>query len=371
MPALNRLNISAVRNLGFQTLEPLPGFNLVYGDNGSGKTSLLEAIHLLSTGRSFRTHQQRPLIQEGEREAVVHGELADGSSLGIRKSLREPVLVKINGNRAEGVSRLARQFPVQVLHAESFALLEGGPGERRAFLDWGVFHVKPSFMEAWRRARRAVLNRNALLKQQAPAAELEPWSRELAEQGTVIDELRRAYLADYQSSILSSVGALLQAVLGGEISLDYACGWDAERGLLAQLTGQMERERKVGHTLYGPHRAEVRVLLDGRDCAATLSRGQTKILVSALKVAQARHLQECAAVDSVFLVDDLPSELDRGNQERVVELLGGLGCQVFLTAVDPALAALLPGAGAAESGLFHVKHGKISHVNSGLRPQDT
>lgn len=370
MPCLSRLTGSAIRNLQPFSLEPGAGFNLIYGENGSGKTSLLEAISLLSIGRSFRTHQQRPLIQEGQREAVVHGDTAIGTSLGIRKSLREAVLVKINGQRVSGVADLARELPVQVLHADSFALLEAGPGVRRAFLDWGVFHVKPSFMEAWRRARRALVNRNALLKQNATALELEPWSRELAQQAEHIDVLRRDYLAAFAAVLASGVGPGLESVLGGAIALDYASGWSGEGGLLHQLLQHVERERKVGHTLFGPHRAEIRLLLDGKDCAPTLSRGQTKLLVSGLKVAQAEHLHLETGVSSVFLVDDLPAELDKGNQARVVDMLASLQTQIFLTAVESNVRVLLPRAAVPETGLFHVKHGKIQQLDPGLEPPE-
>lgn len=370
MPCLSRLSVSGVRNLLALSIEPSPGFNLVYGDNGSGKTSLLEAISLLSMGRSFRTHQQRPLIQEGQREAVVYGETSEQRSLGIQKSLRESVLVKINGVRVAGVSELARELPVQVLHADSFSLLEGGPGVRRAFLDWGVFHVKPSFIDAWRRSRRALLNRNALLKRNASSRELEPWSRELAQQAEQIDLMRRDYLAAYLARVTDTVAGVLEEVLGGTVTLDYSCGWDKEQGLTTQLFHQLERERKAGHTLFGPHRAELRVLLDGKDCAATLSRGQTKMLVSALRVAQAEHLRAENGASSVFLVDDLPSELDRSNQARIISLLSALKLQVFITAVEAQVRELLPQGNSGETGLFHVKHGKIQQLDPGQLPPE-
>jgi len=370
MPSRSRLSISPVRNLLAVNLEPPPEFNLIDGENGRGKTSLLESISLLSMGRSFRTHQQRPLIQEGCREAVVYAETREGQSLGIQKSLREATTVKINGAPASGVSALARELPVQVLHSDSFSLLEGGPGVRRAFLDWGVFHVKPSFMEAWRRSRRALLNRNALLKRNAASGELEPWSRELAQQAERIDEMRRDYLQTYLSRLAAGTAKVLESALAGTVTLEYVCGWDADVGLAGQLLEQVDRERRAGHTLFGPHRADVRVLLNGKDCTETLSRGQTKLLVSALKVAQAEHLQEETGMRSVFLVDDLPSELDRSNQARIVAMLATLGGQVFLTSVEPQLRELLPEDGGAETGLFHVKHGKIHCLTAGQQPLD-
>lgn len=366
MPSLSRLTVAGVRNLESLSLTPSPGFNLVHGDNGSGKTSLLEAISLLSMGRSFRTHQQKPLIQDGEANAVVHAELQEGGSLGIRKSRREGTLVKLNGVRAGSVSELAQELPIQVLHAASFQVLDGSPSDRRAFLDWGVFHVKHRFIDAWRNSRRALSNRNVLLKQNAPAAAIEPWSRELALHANEIDALRQEYLNGLLAGMQTMAAAELLDVLGGAVDIRYWRGWDEERPLAELLQANLERERKSGHTLYGPHRADLRFLVDGRECSSTLSRGQTKLLISVLKIAQAEQLQAETGKQSVFLVDDLPSELDRFNQERILGLLGELGSQVFITAIDPDQLRSVPELVNSQTKLFHVKHGKISQSDRGL-----
>ncbi|HHX83022.1 MAG TPA: DNA replication/repair protein RecF [Pseudomonadaceae bacterium] len=365
MPSLSRLTVTGVRNLAPLSLNPSPSFNLVHGDNGSGKTSLLEAISLLSMGRSFRTHQQKPLIQDGEANAVVHAEMQEGGSLGVRKSRREGTLVKLNGVRAASVSELAQELPIQILHAASFQVLDGSPSDRRAFLDWGVFHVKHRFIAAWRNSRRALSNRNVLLKQNAPAAAIEPWSRELALHAEEVDALRQEYVNTLLAGIQTMAATELLDVLGGAVEIRYWRGWDDATPLAELLQRHLERERKAGHTLYGPHRADLRFLVGGRDCSSTLSRGQAKLLISVLKIAQAEQLQAETSKQSVFLVDDLPSELDRFNQERILSLLAVLRSQVFVTAIDPEVLLAVPALAGSQTKLFHVKHGKISQSDRG------
>lgn len=359
MPALNRLVISGIRNIGEATISPSSGFNVIYGDNGSGKTSVLEAICLLSLGRSFRTHQQKPLIQEGLLDAAVYGETEQGLSLGVQKTSKGASQVKINGTKTNSLSDLAREFPVQILNSDAFRVFEGSPGDRRAFMDWGVFHVKHQFLDAWRKARRALSNRNVLLKQNAKSAELEPWTHELALHSMSVHRMRKQYLSILSETLQAGLAVSLEPALGGELGLTYYCGWDEERDLTELLIENTDRDRRYGHTSYGPHRADLKFLINAKDCVDTLSRGQLKLFISALKIAQARQLNALTGKHSIFLVDDLPSELDRSNQERICHLLGELQSQVFITAIETTILSALPRGGNAQRKLFHVKHGKM------------
>lgn len=363
MPALKRLLVSGIRNIDSAELEPSPTFNLISGDNGSGKTSLLEAIHFLSLGRSFRTHQHKPLIQDGRAQAVVFGETTEGVSLGVSRTGRkgDGAELKLNGVRAETLAAVTHELPVQLLNSDTFALIEGGPQQRRAFLDWGVFHVKHQFLPAWRKARRALLNRNALLKRNAPDAELAPWSRELAVHAQVVDELRAAYLALLQQQLGTDIGAVLEDMLGYPLSLQYQRGWDDGASLEDLLQAQVDKERRYGYTLFGPHRAELLFSINRKPCAELLSRGQMKLTIAILKIAQAQLLEQTMGRRCVFLVDDLPAELDRANQALVCSHLERLQAQTFITSIEPEALPALGGLG-SPARLFHVKHGKIAAV---------
>lgn len=362
MPALKRLVISGIRNIQSAQLDPVPAFNLIYGDNGSGKTSILEAIHFISLGRSFRSQQYKPLIGEGCTEAVVYGETYDGVAVGVSRTARkgDSPQLRLNGAKVDTFAALTHELPLQLLNSDAFALLEGGPQERRAFLDWGVFHVKHQFLQSWRMARRALLNRNALLKRNAPDDEIAPWSHELSVHGKVVDTLRSDYLDVLSAQFSAGLGLELQERLGSALGIQYAAGWDKAQDLQQLLTEHLDKERRYGHTLYGPHRADLVFTVRGKPCSELLSRGQLKLSISLLKIAQAQLLQASTGRSSVFLVDDLPAELDRENQSTVCRHLAELKAQTFITSIEPDLRHNLDRHGAT-SGLFHVKHGKIGN----------
>jgi DNA replication and repair protein RecF len=357
MPALKRLVVSGIRNIQPVQLELSPSFNLVSGSNGSGKTSFLEAIHFLSLGRSFRTHLQRPLISEGSVEAVVHGETFDGVSMGVSRTSRkgDSPLLKLNGSKVDGLSVITQELPLQLLNSDVFGVIEGGPQIRRAFMDWGVFHVKHNFLPAWRKAKRALLNRNTLLKQDASEAQIAPWSHELVQYAEIVSKLREEYLQELLAHLKHGMAAELHDRLGADLVLEYFRGWDSTLSLQTLLNSNIGKEKRYGHTLYGPHRADLLLTVGGRPCSEVLSRGQMKVAVSLLKIAQAQLLQTSTGRASIFLVDDLAAELDQGNQGAIYRHLVALNAQTFLTSIEPLQVA----AEDQPARRFHVKHGKI------------
>jgi DNA replication and repair protein RecF len=365
MPSLVRLVLSSLRNIQTAELEPSPGFNLFFGDNGSGKTSLLEGVHLLAVGRSFRSKLQKSLIMDGQIEAAVFGETHEGLSLGVLRPQRGPQMLRIAGRKAEGLAELSHSLPLQLINSDTFQILEGSPTERRRFLDWGVFHVEHHFLQSWRRARLALQNRNNLLKRAAGAAEIEPWTHELVRNAELMDQQRSAYLQKLQA-VLEPHFRRLESGLepGKRLELDYVRGWQQDSGLFEQIQSELAKDRKYGHTTSGPHRADLRFRYGGLDVAEVLSRGQLKLLICALKIAQGQVLELETGKRCIYLIDDLPAELDMANRSRVCGLLAEQKAQVFLTSIDQhPMAKELDAAGLSEgtkSKLFHVKHGKIA-----------
>ena len=164
---LSRVRITTLRCLrevGASTW--IPRRNYVFGPNGAGKTSLLEGVFVLGRGRSFRTRQMRRLVQHGSEGFAVFGEVvAEGATRRLGVAYRAGRLEKkIDGQPASGMAQLAELLPVHAIDPSMHALVEGGPSERRRFLDWGVFHVEPDYLEAWKRYRRVLSQRNAVLK---------------------------------------------------------------------------------------------------------------------------------------------------------------------------------------------------------------
>ncbi|MES3006592.1 MAG: DNA replication/repair protein RecF [Pseudomonadota bacterium] len=360
MAVISRLDVLNVRNLSNIQLLPAEKFNVIFGDNGSGKTSLLEAIHLLGLGRSFRSQKLDSIIQHEKEECIIFCDLIEGAAIGLSKSRRQGHLLKLMGEKQRSWAEAARHLPVQILNSESFLLLEGSSKVRRRYLDWGVFHVEQEFVSAWRKAAKCLAHRNLLLKQRSlDRAQLAAWDVELCRLSKSIDKSRRDYFSLLCPALLETVGKLIN--IPG-LNLTYFRGWDDDIDLATVLEAGLIKDLKYGATQHGPHRADLVVKVGRNAAIEVLSRGQQKLLVSAMKIAQGYLLSQLSGVKSIYLLDDLPSELDLPNRARVCGLLSELECQVFMTCVDAAdLEKSWP------SGLlprkFHVEHGKIAQRN--------
>ena len=347
---IRELHVSHFRNLAQASLQDLGRFNLIHGRNGSGKTSILEAIHMLSLTRSFRSRQVESVIQFESSSLVVRAVLESGDdcrNLGIQRGKDKSLVLKYGGERLRSFTDLAGLLPVQLINPDSFLLLEGSPAVRRQFLDWSVFHVKHlGFYQEWSRYRKALKQRNALLRRgKLSPSMLAPWEEEIALTGAKITAMRRRQFEQTKKAYLAISQALVErvgeAVLQGHSSLSmrFSPGWDdrdgedGEEGLLATLSQAREQDAKQGFTRIGPHRADVRFSMGGLPAQDVLSRGQIKTVVCALKLAQAKMLIS-EGLDVVLLLDDLPAELDRERRAALFSVISGLGAQVFATSID-------------------------------------
>ncbi len=350
---LRRIRITALRCLEEVELDLHPQRNYIFGANGAGKTSLLEGIFLLGRGRSFRTRQIRRLVRRGSEGFAVFGtvERDEGviQRLGIAYRLGH-LEKKIDGDAAAGMAELARVLPVHALDPSMHALVEGGPSERRRFLDWGVFHVEQSYLESWKRYRRVLSHRNAALKGAATDRELHAWSVALAEAGEAVDGSRKKYL----DLLVPSVAAFGQRLLARPLTLRYRRGWSDEEGLAATLESLRDRDRENGSTEAGPHRAELVLLIDERRVQDEASRGQQKLTAAALVLAQVAVESTLHPGRSVVVIDDPAAELDGQSLERLLEALDPLRAQLVLTALAPEQLPPSPG-----HPVFHVEQGRV------------
>ena len=364
MPIIDQLQINNFRNFSEVSLSPSRGVNLIYGRNGSGKTSLLEALYLLSSGKSFRSALVDPLIKEGAPEAAVFVSTAESEKLGLSKSRNKKAQLRLNGVNQRNWDQVARALPMLIIDSGAFDLLEGGPKIRRRFLDWGAFHVEPTFLENWRRTAKCLANRNSLLKSGFfKSDELTVWDTELSVAAHAVDKARAAYLAE----LLPLVGRVCSALAGvhTDLSVQYKRGWPSESSLDEWLVANRELDIRYGSTQAGPHRADLEVKIGRRKAIESLSRGQEKLLICALKVAQGELLSAAVGRRCLYLVDDLPAELDSQNRELVMNHLLTLGSQLFLTSVE-AKAIDLNTFQNAEIARFHVERGTISSTPAGL-----
>lgn len=366
MAVLEALQVNDLRNLSHVRLCDLGRHNLFFGENGAGKTSLLEAIHLLGLSRSFRGPQIRSLVQRGRREFVISGlvrsagPLSPLHRLGVSKSMDESSRIQVDGSSCRSAISLARLLPLQVLDSAAFELVLGAPAVRRQFLDWGVFHVEHAFFDLWQRVQRILKQRNSLLRRgKISNSELASWDVELSRVSEQLSAWRQLYVASLVPEVLQVLD-----LLGGapaSLALDYYRGWDSAADYCDVLSRGRDRDAELGYTRLGPHRADLRLKVDSLPAAQVLSRGQLKLLAIALRVAQARLYREHSGSNCVFLVDDLSAELDANRRQRVCGALQELGAQVFFTGVD-ADALMLSGLDSPETNVFHVEHGAVRRV---------
>lgn len=369
---VNKLDVQGVRNIRQSLLYPKANINIIYGENGSGKTSLLEAIYLLGRGRSFRTTNLKAAINRASNNCTVFALLrkdgADhgtGVPIGVSRSSGGGFQFKISGRQVYAASQLAETLPIVLMNSDSFALVEGGPGHRRRFIDWGVFHVEQSFRETWRKYQRCHKQRNNLLRHdKIPVGELDVWDREFISLSIQVAECRQRYF----DRVLPEFHTVLKS-LNGNLDLDLRLfrGWAEDSSLDKELKKNYQRDRISKITNSGAHRADLKLKYEGRPAAEVLSRGQTKIVVLAMLIAQGRVLRRVRHQACVYLLDDLAAELDKEHLSRGMELLLDQDAQIFMTGTNKeALLALVPKALLSGIGLFHVKQGVVSQEGPGL-----
>ena len=359
---IQQLAISNIRNISSATLKPSPAVNVFYGLNGSGKTSVLEAIHILGLARSFRSIRIKPVINRESDACTVFGRLAVNNGLlpvGVSRNLRDESLqIRVSGENLRSTSELARLLPLQVINPDTFRLLEGSPKLRRNFIDWGVFHVKhKDFFPLWKRMQKALKQRNSLLRHgRIIRSELNSWNMEFEKAANAVDRLRDDYiqrLTPVFNKVLSELTDL------EHLSIQYYRGWDKDRELNEVLESGLSRDTQSGYTHAGPQRADLRVRIGKGSAVDVLSRGQLKLVVCALKLAQGFLYKELQDKQCVFLVDDLPSELDTPNRQKLCRLFQKMNCQTFITCVEKE-ALEYCWLTETEIKMFHVKHGQIT-----------
>lgn len=346
-----------VRSIAHANLSFSKGLNIIQGVNGSGKTTLLEALYHLSTGNSFKSREAKKIIRMGEDFLSVRGELSSFSTLAIQKftSNKTPI-VKVNGDVVRSASELARCLPMQIIHEGIFDILNSGSMVRRRFLDWGLFHVEPSYHQLLSAYNHALTQKNALLK--SPYQEkglLDGWDHLLAEYGGSIHQYRAAYF----SKLLPVFYNVLDEIKP-ELSLDitYVHGWGQsienfdKTTLMKALIEARERDLQQKYSSKGAHKADIKFYFNKALAKENLSRGQQKIALIALMMAQAKLISE----ECLFLLDDLSAELDVQSIESICNYFNEQQHQVVITTLDTA--APLFKSFASES--FTIHDGKVS-----------
>lgn len=337
------------------SLRPHRRLNLVYGDNAAGKTTLLEMIYCLGRGKSFRGSSLQDCAGPAGRQWRVKGRFeVPEVPVQVLLAAWDSGGLKLQRNAQEvGRLELVREYPVQILEPGMHKLLQDGPGYRRGFLDWGVFHVEHRFHPAWRRFSRALRQRNLALRQKVSGAEIQPWSVELAAAGEEIQHYRQAQI----DAVRERLGALILHLLGtDDWTVELHPGWSLQDGLLETLNQRLPRDRQLGMTQDGPQRAELRLRLHQRHAKASISRGQQKQMIAALLISQCELIHQQSGRAPLLLVDDFAAELGEEYQQRLLGVLQAYPGQVFISSFERSG----PLRQVRDCAVFHVEHASVT-----------
>lgn len=352
--AIRRFRAERFRCLANADVELASDYNLVFGQNASGKTSFLEALAYLGRGKSFRGAPTTALVQHGSKDFVLFGRVSTGKrefGVGVENG-PGGLMARIDGENGAS-AELAQALPLQIIDPDVHNLVAGGPEERRRFLDWVTFHVEPGYVDAWRQFRRALKQRNAALKSPAPRGALTAWDTEFIRLALIVDKIRRAAF----ETAMPSLQRHSEALLGSSIGFDYAQGWAAGEALQDALAGGVERDLQQGSTQAGPHRADLKLRFDDRLAKRLVSRGQQKLLASSMVLAATETAQKKLEQQILLLLDDPAAELDRAALGRLMQQSFSLGCQVVATSLEQDTLSF-PSA----ARTFHVEQGQITQV---------
>ena len=297
------------------------------------------------------------MVRRGTKGFRVIGEIfrEDGvQRIGLEHGT-EGSRIRCNGRAVVTASVLARTLPLVLLTPDSHRLMTDGANLRRQLLDWCLFHVEPTFLPIFQRFRRALKQRNAALRSQETPRAVRSWDEELITAGEAVHDLRSRYVGRF----LPTLDSLVSRLLPFEVTLEYRSGWPEGRSLEAALGDSFPSDVARGFTQVGPQRSDLAFILDGIEARKLMSRGEAKLFVAGIILAQAAHFIDEMGRKLVILVDEVASELDQESRRRVLSVLASLGAQTFVTTVSRELVE--SGAWPADA-VFHVERGEARAV---------
>jgi len=358
-----KARLASFRNIASASIEPSPGLNLIWGDNGQGKTSILEALYAVATTRSFRTDKLVQALRTGDEQARVGATVSEGSfvrELSLKLGLRSRT-VELDGKRPKTLSSYAVRTPVVVFHPRDLELVTGAAGERRRLLDRLILYADPQGAEAARRYGEALKDRQRLLDTRGVAApELVDFESVAAEHGARFARAR----FEATERLLPELGEAFGRVTSAGLALlaSYVPGGSQNaQDFEAELRARRPEDSRRGRASFGPQRDELSLQIEGRAARSDASQGQQRLLSLSLKLAELRCIESTRRVHPVLLLDDVSSELDAHRTESVLSLLQASQGQIFVTTTRPEL--FRAGSfSSAERAEFEVTEGRVSRV---------
>jgi len=355
---IQKLTLHHFRNHQQSCLLPDPHLNYLYGENASGKSSVLEAIHLLGFGKSFTNVKLNDLIQHSSAEFIINAEGFDEErslslNVGFSKAKTQKSKIQINRSQTQKLSDLVQLFPIQTLHPTSSNLILSQSKLRRQLMDWGVFHVEHQFRTVWKMYARTLEQRNRALKSKLAHKLILSWDEQLIPLALELNRFRVDYVDQLRVRFISIIEHLMPE---NRVELIFYPGWRSEFELSEALSKQFPQDLKQGYSSVGAHRADLIFKMNGLPVKGLLSRGQVKLITFAIKLAQLQLLTEGSGSKPILLIDDLNSELDQHKRALLFTLIERMGLQTFVTniSIDESIFDCFP-----SYKLFHVKQGRL------------
>lgn len=354
---INCVNIINCRSLKDISVELSPNINLIIGDNASGKTTFLEAISLLSTGKSFRTSHISEVISHKENSVLISAQLKFNSSItniGIEKATNRS-RIRINHQDVYSQAELSVHLPITSIHPDSVKLISGSPHDRRAYLDWLTFYTFPNFHNVWKEYKHILKQRNFCLRNRNHRYALDDWTLKLVELQPILNQQRMETINILKPIFIETSMNLLKRNIV-DIELQTGLPKDIifkKNELFDFYKSREEYDLKLQRTNSGVHRADIKITLNNKPAKECGSRGQIKLLVISLLIAQSTAVNKNNN-PGILMIDDLASELDDRNKDMLMNYLSSLEQQLFITSTKPFELKN------EQHKVFHVKHGKIN-----------
>ncbi len=376
---LTSLTLKNFRNYARAEFRPHEGFNYIFGDNGAGKTNLLEAIYFLSHLRSFRRVSREKMVRHAQGGMYASGAfLDDGGGREIRLEAAfqgRDRRYKKDGREVQGLMPYLESSHVIVFFPETPGIIKEGPAVRRRFFDRAIAAVEPLHIEDSRRYAKILSERNWLLRNEGESGMLRVWRERLTEVAARIVARRKRYMQSLESR-LGRLEGLFGEARQARLSVGYEANGlrlgdgageeEIREGLCAAARRVADEERTRRTTLWGPHLDDFRLSWDGHRARDVASQGEQRLMTILLVSANAEEYKDRKKEGPIVLLDDLGSELDANRKRRVLTFLGSLGTQTFITSAERP-----PGrAGDAGGKNFLVHDGVVEEVGR-TRPNHT
>lgn len=359
MAVINKLSIHQFRNLTSQFISPCEGINLFVSDNAQGKTNLIEAIYYLGHNRSFKTKKFKEIINF-ESDNFQLSAKVDKNKVKLEKS-KSNTRVSVNQQKVDNASKLSHLLPIQIITPDKGFIVNGTPKNKRSYLDWGVFHVKPKTVESFKNYTKVLKNINILLGKNQ-TNELDFWFLELAKSAAIINKNRLDYLQQLRRTIFPEKIKTLNTLINSQDLFDYtfSSGWPKEvndineQSIYQYLKKHTTSLLRIKCLNYGSHKANISFTFDGRN-ECFFSRGEQKTLSIIFWLTQVMLLINLGTAP-IVLIDDLSSELDNTKVNIVLQHLKILKVQTFMTDIGHNLAIVK----SINPAIFQINQGQIT-----------